>query len=237
MFSQPQRNTLRQIRDYHQRARRNMAILLFALPFFLASCTNSLVVDTEFPSPIVPQVGITMGVVYDEALKSFTYKEEDKNRDKWVIEAGDAHTRLFDQIFPAMFADVNILENHILENHESGAGNYDLVLYPQIKEFQYSSPKETRIKIYEVWIKYHMQVFNANGDLVADWLMSAYGKTPSAFLQSKEEAMNQAISVALRDLGATLSIGFVKVPEIRTWLEENKPRPVPTNSVSARPKT
>ncbi|WP_317933438.1 hypothetical protein [Halioxenophilus sp. WMMB6] len=185
----------------------------------LTGCTNALVVDADFPKPITAPIDITMAVVYDEQMTKFVYEEQSKSRDRWQIGVGEAHEHLFKEVFEPLFRDSISLKT------VEEAKNYpqiDLLLIPKINEFQYSSPRETRINIYEVWIKYNMQVYNPDGELVADWIMSAYGKTPSAFLQSKEEAMHQAVVVALRDLGASLTTGFARVPEIRSWLEEHQ---------------
>ena len=66
-----------------------------------------------------------------------------------------------------------------------------------------------------------------NGDLsinpdqyFADWTLTAYGKTPTAFLQSDEEAVNLAAVVALRDAGANFATSFTRVPDIATWMTE-----------------
>jgi hypothetical protein len=48
--------------------------------------------------------------------------------------------------------------------------------------------------------------------------MTAYGKTPTAFLQSDEAAVNLAGVVALRDAGAHFVTSFRKVPEVAEWL-------------------
>ena len=74
---------------------------------------------------------------------------------------------------------------------------------------------------------------NEDGDLsinpdqyFADWTLTAYGKTPTAFLQSDEEAVNLAAVVALRDAGANFATSFTRVPDIATWMtEEIQPLP------------
>ncbi|BFM08095.1 hypothetical protein [Halioxenophilus aromaticivorans] len=192
------------------------AWLLFSAVIVLSGCTNSLVVVGDFPQPLAAKTDITMAVVYDKALTEYVYKEESESRARWLIDVGNIHKKFFGQVFQPLFA-----QSQALKSLQAAEGNseIDLILVPKINEFQYSSPKETRINVYEVWIKYNMQVYNTDGELIADWIMSAYGKTPTAFLKSKEEAMNQAVIVALRDLGASLTSGFTKVPEIRAFLE------------------
>jgi hypothetical protein len=80
-------------------------------------------------------------------------------------------------------------------------------------------PYETKGKMFEVWLKYNIKIFDNQQTLIADWILTAYGKTPTAFLQSKEDALNQAMVIALRDLGASMSLRFTQVPEINQWLQ------------------
>lgn len=207
--------------------------LLLASAFLLSACESALIVKSDFPKPVVQPIDITMGVVYTDELTKYTYSESEESRSKWKIGIGEAHQHLFEQVFEKMFT-----HSESLTSLDENNPDYDLVLLPSINEFQYSSPKETRSKIYEVWIRYNMQVYSGNGELVADWIMSAYGKTPSAFLKSREEAMNQAIIVALRDLGASLTTGFARVPEVKSWLankEGIRSNELPPNS--PKPKT
>ena len=194
------------------------ALAVAAFLWGLGGCSNSLVVKGDFPAPVVDRLPLVMGVHYDDRLRNYTYVENNKDREDWTIQNGGAQVQLFETILPQMFDKV-VPVGAV----EPAGGNHpaDLVFSPLIEQFQYSLPRETRVNVYEVWIKYNMRVFNAQGDLVADWIMTAYGKTPSAFIKSKEEALNEAMVVALRDAGASFSLGFKRVPEIRAWLDRH----------------
>jgi hypothetical protein len=52
--------------------------------------------------------------------------------------------------------------------------------------------------------------------------MTSYGKTPTAFMQSDQAAVNLAAVVALRDAGANFATGFTRVPAVRDWLAERE---------------
>jgi hypothetical protein len=58
------------------------------------------------------------------------------------------------------------------------------------------------VKVYEIWMRYGFELVTVSGEPIADWTMTAYGKTPTAFLRSDEAAVNLAGVVALRDAGA-----------------------------------
>ena len=94
------------------------------------------------------------------------------------------------------------------------------VLIPHVDELQYSIPAHTNVKVYEIWMRYRMELVTPSGDPIAEWMMTAYGKTPTAFLRSDQAAVNLAAVVALRDAGANFATGFTKVPAVRDWLEQ-----------------
>jgi hypothetical protein len=50
--------------------------------------------------------------------------------------------------------------------------------------------------------------------------MTGYGKTPTALLQSDQEAVNLAAVIALRDAGANFATNFTRLPAIQAWLQE-----------------
>ncbi|MEJ2417586.1 MAG: hypothetical protein P8Y45_11785 [Exilibacterium sp.] len=194
-------------------------VLLVSALLGLVGCTNSLVVEGKFPPPHVDKVPLTMGVLYPDEFRRYTYKEESSDRSKWVIASGDAQVQLFSTVLSSMFEQLVVVETIPPESPENPP---DLILSPSINEFQYAVPRETKVNVFEVWIKFNLRVYDQEGELVADWILPAYGKTPSAFLKSKEEAMNEAVVVALRDIGASLSLGFSHVPEIKAWLEQQQ---------------
>jgi hypothetical protein len=69
------------------------------------------------------------------------------------------------------------------------------------------------------WPRYAFVLVTGTGEPIAEWTMTAYGKTPTAFLQTDEAAVNLAAVVALRDAGAHFVTTFQKVPEVAQWLE------------------
>ncbi|MBR9910990.1 MAG: hypothetical protein GYB33_11650 [Gammaproteobacteria bacterium] len=207
------------------------AVLMLLL--LLQGCTNALKVEGDFPIPLVKPTAHNIAVYYDDTFRTYTYTEESKDRGKWIIETGDAQIKLFNQVLSQLFGDLTVIS--ALPEAEAPLAA-DLVIHPKIIEFQYSVPRETRFKVYEVWLKYNLSAYNSHGGLVADWILTGYGKTPTAFMLSDEKAMNAAAVVALRDLGANLSLTTLRVPEIRAWME-NKSRILATVPASPASET
>ena len=89
---------------------------------------------------------------------------------------------------------------------------------PVIEEFQLALPAKTKLEVYEVWIKYNMRLLDSEGDSLADWVVTSYGKTPIDTFRSVENGINEAAVVALRDLASSFSLNFMQVPEVKEWL-------------------
>ena len=116
---------------------------------------------------------------------------------------------MFDRV-----VNINSLEDALSQN-------VDAVFAPAIEEFQLALPAKTKLELYDVWIKYNMRLLNSEGDYIADWVLTSYGKTPTETFRSVENGINEAAIVALRDLASSFSLSFAQVPEVRDWL--NKP--------------
>ena len=104
----------------------------------------------------------------------------------------------------------------------------DAVLVPHVQELQYSIPNHTKINVFEIWMRYRYELYAPDGELLAEWSMTSYGKTPTAFLQTAEAAVNLAAVVALRDAGANFAMNFTRVPEVRAWLDSRDSAPMNT---------
>lgn len=182
----------------------------------MAGCATNVKVEATFPKPIVNQLPYNLGVFYPAEFRDYTYVESSEDRSERTINIGSAQTSLFNTVLPALFKQVEPVSQ--LQAPPSNLP-LDLVMTMTVDDFQYTVPSETRIEMYEVWVKYNLQLLDPQGQLIADWILTAYGKTPAELMKSESEAITQAMIVALRDAGANFALSFNKVPEIRQWLE------------------
>ena len=186
------------------------------LAFLLGACgASSVVISGSFPTPNIGKLPISLAVVYDENLQEFTYTEySETGQEEYHIQSGQTHVKLFNAVLPAMFDSVVFVEDV-----EGAAGvGIDAIFVPNIEEFQLALPAKTRLDVYEVWIKYNMRLLTAEGDYLADWELTSYGKTPTETFLTTKSAINNAAIVALRDLASTFVLSFTRVPEISAWL-------------------
>lgn len=192
--------------------------LLTGLGILLANCgVNNVVIEGEFPTPNISKMPVSIAVYYDDALRDFSYLEyTETGSEEFNIESGASHIELFNAITPAMFEEVVFVDS--LE--EAKSAGVDAVFAPAIEEFQLALPAKTKLDVFEVWIKYNMRLLTAEGDYIADWVLTSYGKTPTETFRSVEGAINDAAVVALRDLASSFSLSFGDVPEVRDWLDQ-----------------
>jgi len=202
-------------------------LVLFGLLLSLMSCKSTLEVEGDFPTPVISIIPLNVGIIYEEEFRSYRYIEKNEERDEWEIGIGKSQVKLFNTVLGAMFKSVIVTESEKIMTNISAevpstaiGTSIDLFFKPKVEEFQYNVPDETDINMFEVWIKYNMKVYDGQGQLIADWIQTAYGKTPTAFLKSQERALNEAMIIALRDIGAGLSLRFIHIPEINTWLKQ-----------------
>ena len=191
-----------------------MAVLLVALS--LSGCgVSNVVIEGSFPTPNINKIPVTVAVYYDDAIRGFSYLEySETGQEEFNIESGRSHMELFNAVLPAMFDRVIVVDN--LE--DARAEGVDAVFAPAIEEFQLALPAKTKLDVYEVWIKYNMRLLTAEGDYIADWILTSYGKTPTETFRSVADGINEAAVGALRDLASSFSLSFGQVPEVRDWL-------------------
>jgi hypothetical protein len=195
------------------------AVLLSLLAVLAACGPTKVVVDGNFPPPLMEPLPLTLGVWYGEDFAKHEFFDEAKGRDEssWVVKTGAAQVEMWDTLLAGMFENLEHMSGSPGPNQLNPI--VDAVLIPHVDELQYTIPTHTNIKVYEIWMRYRFELVTTGGESIAEWTMSAYGKTPTAFLRSNQAAVNLAAVVALRDAGANFATGFERVPEVGEWLQ------------------
>lgn len=196
------------------------ALAATALGCLAASCSvNTINISGTYPSPLVRKIPVTVGVYYPEELRNFSFTEIDDytGEDQYIINSGESQVELFNTVLPALFENVVMLDS--LDDLPAD-NQLDAVFVPAIEEFQLGLPEKTKLKVYEIWVKYNMRLTQTNGDYIADWVMTAYGKSPTESFQSVDAGVQDAAVVAMRDLAASFTLGFSEIPEVNEWLKE-----------------
>ncbi|MBK6286830.1 MAG: hypothetical protein KA739_05355 [Pseudomonadales bacterium] len=195
-----------------------LLLLLGMLLIGVAGCGPNVVnmqALNEFPQPLVEPLPVSVGVYFPPEFGSFTHHEERPNvaGGEWTISIGPTQLQVFRTIFAAMFRSVRELDSA-----DAAGEGLAAVIVPSIAEFQFALPADTRATVFEIWIKYDLSIRDGHGAEIGHWQFTAYGKTPTAFLKSSEDAIKAASIIALRDAGASMVSGLERDQRIREWL-------------------
>ena len=209
-------------------------LLVLCLTLLGTGCAGKqVVVEGNFPTPLLDPLPVTLGVIYPSAFAQHEFFDEAKGRAEsdWLVKTGEAQVEFWDILFSGMFEDIVHIRDW--ETVQSRGADIDGVIIPAIAELQYTIPTHTNVKVYEIWMRYQFRLVDVSAlhqqedgvlsfnpeERVATWPITAYGKTPTAFLQTDEEAVNLAAVVALRDAGAHFVTTFGANPGVATWLD------------------
>ena len=204
---------------------------LFIMPFVVACTRREVVVEGAFPTPLIDPVPVSVGILFTQEFREHELIDDATGRGEvsWRVSTGSAQVDFWSTLFPAFFQNVVFINSYEdLETYD-----VDAVLIPEVSEVQYAIPLYTSVKVYEIWMRYQLslvepeQIMDTDNKTInlenmqafAEWPLTAYGKTPTAFMQSDIDAVNLAAVMALRDAGANFITSFTRVPGVMDWIE------------------
>jgi hypothetical protein len=103
----------------------------------------------------------------------------------------------------------------------------DALIEPSIDAFEFSVPNQSKTDSFAVWIRYRIRVFDFDGNEVANWPVSAYGKSQTASV-SGSQALQRAAILAMRDAAALMIIKLDEMTGISKLAESRAAIAVPT---------
>ena len=174
----------------------------------VAGCSQSMTVETGFPTPVLEPLPLVMGIRYPEELTGFVHQEAPPLESEWTIRLGPANELLFGKLFNAMFAETVMLDP---EADVAAHPELDAVIEPTLEEFEFSLPRQSQTDQYAVWLRYNVRVYTPDGELISNWPVTAYGQV-GAKMMAPEKSMQQATVLAMRDAAANIAVGFINAP-------------------------
>jgi len=181
----------------------------------LVGCASVVTVEAEFPPPLVEELPVRVGLIFDEELTGYEYFEDIPQRSTWTIQLGSASELMLRGLFDRMFLETRPVE--VVPLTSTDLYRLDGVIHSELEKFEFDVPITGNDEFVEVWMQYRLKLYEPGGTLVTDWPVSGYGK---AELGNKEEAVNRATIVAMREVGAAISTRFAAQPQVEYWLQE-----------------
>jgi len=187
-----------------------MGFLLVAMAV-LSGCTSNVRVNETFPVVVAEPRDLTLALVMDREFRTYRASPNEKTN----ILIGPSQADLMTKAFSGLFVKVEVVSSK-----DQVGPDADLVIVPSVREVQLSSPTESYLNVYEVWIKYNLDIETPDGVPIDSWFLPAYGKTPYSFLFSRSMAVETATVVAMRDAAAKLMLDFFRIPAIYGWMQQ-----------------
>ena len=167
------------------------------------------------PVPLVNKIPVSVGLRIPENFNNFVHEESIFGREEWSIDLGGSNAALFEQLLGHMFESVTLVG----ESDDPGLMGLDALIEPSIDAFEFSTPTQSRTESFAVWIRYRLKVYDREGTLISNWPVSAYGKSQTTTM-NKDEALERAAVLAMRDAAALMIMKFDKVTRISELADE-----------------
>jgi len=183
-----------------------------------AGCASSVVVESEFPTPLVEPLPVRMGLLFEEDLQNFIHVEDLPQQSAWTIDLGDANIAMLSPLFETMFLETQQVSD--VPVAPGAVNDVDGVLRPVLEKFEFDVPIGERDEFVEVWMQYLLTLYEPDGSVVTEWPVSGYGK--AELTRQREDSVNRAAIVAMREVGAAISTQFAQQPDVSYWLQERE---------------
>lgn len=225
----------------------NIWLSVFIVVLLLTGCSSKpieVAPSLSFPTALVQPLPVHLAVYYPDEFSQYLFENvPDKKKKKKKtsksssnkpakpvssssrskqpsgkglrLALGAVQTPLFTKLLSVQFESLSVAVDQSL-------ANADLLVVPEVADFQYSTPRITKLKIYEVWIKYRLRFYDADKQLAFQWVLPVYGKTPTAFMKSDVKAFEAATEVALRDLSAALISDLPRQSGFQRWRKQGE---------------
>ncbi len=183
----------------------------------ISACTTSVVVEGTVPTPLVTRIPARVGVFYTEDFRNFRYQEEIRDAGTWDIDLGSQNLSFFRNLTEALFTSVEEVPEPTFTAEEMG--DLDGIMIPSIEKYGFLTPSISGLKFYSASIEYRIVMHDKSGKKIGDWNIIGYGKSEGGVF-SRDEAINEATVLAIRDGGARIAIELIDRPSVQAWLRE-----------------
>ena len=177
---------------------------------FLSACGSKVTVkDPTIPAPLIDKLPLKVAGRYPENFEHFVHQERVIGKEKWSIDLGSSNQMLFTHLFGSMFSEYQVIG---ADSDPSDLG-VDALIEPSIDAFEFSVPNQSQSDEFAVWVRYRIKIFDMEGNQVANWPISAYGKAQTT-LFGGDGALRRAAVLAMRDAAALIILQMDKATGI-----------------------
>ena len=158
---------------------------------------------TVIPDPLVAKIeNFNLAVIYDDNIKNYQFENINSESEEATIKIDFANSQvnLFNKILQSFFPGLIELAS---KNNEIYP-NIDLYMESKLDTFELLSPTESRNDKYAVWLKYKIDIYDHEKNLLSNWNVTGYGEHGTE--SSVPDSLTKSVDLALRDVGVNLVI-------------------------------
>ena len=180
-------------------------LIFLNLIIVVSGCTSqSITISTSIPPPLViSNSDLRVVSFFNDNVNNYQFKSEvlEKTDNSWEINFQDTQKNIFTIILNSFFDNNNISDN--FDNISDTSA--DLIIGFNLESFELLTPQIASNDKYSIWIKYKINIYDQKKDLIQNWSITGYGEQLTGAFKGNDAILN-AISLALRDVGANLTI-------------------------------
>lgn len=192
----------------------------------VSGCSTRVTLQNPtIPDPLIDKLPLAVAVRYPEKFEHYVHEEQVIGKDEWTIDLGRSNSMLFTKLFGSMFTDCTIIGppgdpkkmpttcKFVPPGTDPEDLPIDALIEPSIDTLEFSVPNQSQTDAFAVWIRYRIKIFDHEGTQIANWPISAYGKSLDTFMGG-DEALSRAAVLAMRDAAALVILQMDKATGI-----------------------
>ena len=193
-------------------------LILSTIILILSGCASqSIIISSSVPIPLVLSNNDLKVISYfSDNVNDYLFTSEvlEKTDNSWEINFQDTQKNIFTIILNSFFDN-----NDISDSFENISDNSaDLIMGFNLESFEFLTPQIASNDKYSVWIKYKINIYDQKKDLIQNWSITGYGEQLTGSFEGNDAILN-AINIALRDVGANLTIKLENdIPDLLTLM-------------------
>jgi len=197
------------------------SLTLLSVVAALAACGSQVsILDPTIPEPLIDKLPMKVAGRYPDQFDHFVHEERVIGKEKWTIDLGASNKLLFNQLFGSMFTDYQVID----AGTDARDLGIDALIEPSIDAFEFSVPNQSQTEEFAVWIRYRIHIYDGQGNQVANWPISAYGKSLTTTFGG-DSALRRAAVLAMRDAAALIIMQMDKATGISKLNARTPPPP------------
>ncbi len=187
-------------------------------------CTRKVHITSSFPSPVVETLPLQVGLYYSNALRSYVHAEKKLDGSSWVINLGDGHEQLFEQIFAAVFVHVTRVPE--LTSFEGTVPALDLIVEPRLDAYTFQTQFDIGIPYHETRLRYTLNLYSGTGTLLHSRAVEGHGRYRTRG-SGTSDALRKATIMAMRDAAAHIVLIITDDDDVKQVLHAQSARTTP----------